>query len=108
MICFDPVVTNCVGGFEQVAYYFIAYVFIDLTGWIACPTPANPGQMCPVYAYSSTMETSFGPDPCVPWPDPDLGDIFVFDLHPSQPPLTFFPNVIAVDHAGNTSEECSP
>jgi hypothetical protein len=105
MICFDPVVLDCLDRPEVIAYYFIGYVLIDLTHWVACPTPENPGQMCPVYVYSSQMTQSLGPDPCVPWPDPDLGDVFVFDLHPSAPT---FPNVVSVDHAGNSSEECSP
>ena len=103
MICFDPITLNCSGDSEIIAYYFITYILIDLTHWIACPTPENPEQLCPVYEYISRTETSFGPDPCVPWPDPDLGDVFVFDLHPSNP---VFPNIIAVDHAGNTSEAC--
>ncbi len=103
MICFDPVFIDCLGRPEVVVLYFIAYTLIDLTHWVACPTPENPGQMCPVYAYSAETFESLGADPCVPWPDPDLGDVFVFDLHPSQPT---FPNVVAVDLAGNTSEAC--
>ncbi len=103
MICFDPVLLNCDGGPEIMGFYFIAYLLIDLTHWIACPTPENPAQMCPVYEYSDETFESAGADPCVPWPDPDLGDVFVFNLHPGYSDM---PEVISVDLAGNTSEEC--
>jgi hypothetical protein len=105
MICFDPVVTNCLGGPEIISFYFIPFVLIDLTHWIACPMPENPDQMCPVYEYSEQAFQSNGADPCVPWPDPDLYDVFVFYHHPGYATL---PSVIAVDAAGNTCEDPCP
>jgi len=103
MICFDPVSTSCSGGPEVISHYFIFLILIDLTHWVSCPSPENPAQMCPVYAYVPGTFDSNGPSPCVPWPDPDLNDIFVFETHPGQPT---FPKVVTVDAAGNTSEEC--
>ena len=105
MLCFDPVVLDCLGGPETISHYFILITLINLTGWVACPTPEFPDALCPVYVVGPEEFVSNGSDPCVPWLDPELGDAFAFERHPDY---LFLPEVVAVDVAGNTSKGVCP
>jgi hypothetical protein len=90
----DPVVTNCQGGPEVVLGYAILVMAVWVSGWYEC----EPGIQCPVYARSPWLQVEFtdqtGID-LMAQPVPPVGGVDIY-------------RPVAVDQAGNTSEDPCP
>lgn len=81
--------TDCLGQPEIVAGYAVMLVAVMLAGWYDCG-----GLQCPIYASSPRMQIGFVTERV--WRDMPAPELWGVDVY----------TVVAVDAAGNTSEDC--
>lgn len=82
--------TDCLGNPEAVAGYFVLLTVLMVSGWYDC----GDGSMCPVYSTSPQMQIGFVTER--EWTDMPTPDDYGIDVY----------EVVAVDEAGNVSEDC--
>jgi hypothetical protein len=103
MLTFDPIMFNCLGGPEWVAYYYALVAVINIIGFVECPTPEDPLKMCPVYDGRPLDWIEFrspGDEPSIDIPEPTLGGFVMIHLSAKHPV-----GVMTMDTAGNSSED---
>ena len=96
MWCWDPVLVNCAGGPEVVAYYSILAALLSVTRDAWCSDGGGGEFWCGNYGLLiSWQEVAQSTTTCSMWdvPVPPVGAVWMI-------------NVEAVDQAGNSSMAC--